>query len=228
MNLRNVIFSNQFNKLLYFPKFELKPMYSDGSFHHLIHNCKDHRYMDYFFDHIEDLYVPNRLNQYPVHFLPILPENTSINLINNYLNFKNNSNILETRDTSGWKPIHYICEFGSFRVCSKLFDNVDVEPGTKFTNYKPIHLLCGRGGHRKDYFVLDLIKKLVSMNVDINATTYNGWSPIHFAYNFGSYDLCMYFQSLDIKVSKTDDGYYPTDLLKFNYKLDYNERRLLE
>ena len=72
-----------------------------------------------------------------------------------------------------------VCRYGTFESIRKLL-STDINDIEAIDNRycRPIHLLCSNYNTLSDEQQFEIIKKLLSKNVDVNVTLYNGKRPL--------------------------------------------------
>jgi hypothetical protein len=104
-----------------------------------------------------------------------------------------------------WKhrPIHYICKTCDHDLIDCVLDRDDLmlrDLPNKYPNgIQPIHLICRYGS-------LENLKKIVSKNVNLEATTCQNLRPVHYLGKYGDLNKIKYFLGL---------GGHINDLLRY-------------
>jgi ankyrin len=127
----------------------------------------------------------------------------------------------------GLMPIHYAVASGNeemvtyFLSAGQTIDakgayrDEDCEPAAIYTNVQPIHMAAGKP---------EFISFLLKMGAKIDATTGEGWQPIHFAAAFGNaVTLKSLIEAGSDSKAKTPDGKTPLDLAKEHNNSDTSD-----
>ena len=127
---------------------------------------------------------------------------------------------LEATTENGWRPIHFICKYGSPAIIRYIIDKkVDLECRTN-GGMKPIHFLCQYSTH-------EMIKYLIGKGVDLECID-SIVSPLHLICYHFKYDTIKFMVEKGANINRdfiglNNKNYTMTDIVKENKFLDINE-----
>lgn len=97
-----------------------------------------------------------------------------------------NPELLESRSSDGWTPLHLAAFFGQAKIAEALFDRgaaVDARSTNQMKN-TPLHAAAAGGQ-------TELVELLLKHGAEVNATQHGGWTALHAASQAGRKEMVL-------------------------------------
>jgi len=87
---------------------------------------------------------------------------------------KDNPDLVNSKETNGWTPLHWAAEQGYTNVAVLLLANKADVNAKAINGFTPLHIAAGEGNK-------DMVELLLVSKADVNATNKDGWMPLQLA-----------------------------------------------
>jgi ankyrin repeat protein len=87
---------------------------------------------------------------------------------------KDNPDLVNSKETNGWTPLHWAAEQGYTNVAVLLLANKADVNAKAINGFTPLHIAAG-GGYK------DMVELLLASKADVNTTNKDGWMPLQLA-----------------------------------------------